>query len=296
LKNILTGLVATIIAVGLIAFTFSSNDTPISKKFSNGIKSGIIEDYSLSEASGIVSSRINPELLWVINDSGNAPCLYLINKQGKIQHTYWIEDAMNLDWEDIAIYSQERDDHNSIFIADIGDNFAIRDHITVYAVEEPDWTTNKDSTIKISDSFLFRYEDGPRDAETLLVDPITSELLIITKREENVRIYQAPASLSSTDTMLLKYTGSLPFRNITAGDVTQSGHEILIKSYLAIFYWTRKESLSIAETLQNEHEILQYKPEPQGESIAWDLDAKGFHTLSEKRDTLAQVLYYYERQ
>ncbi len=255
----------------------------------------MIENYTLSEASGMVSSRVNPGHLWVINDSGNAPCLYLIGQQGQLKHTYWIDGATNLDWEDMAIFTDPQKDQSIIYIADIGDNFAIRDHIKIYTLEEPNWKINKDTTIRIQESYLLKYEDGPRDAETLLVDPKTSELFVITKREEKVRIYRAPSPLVQSDTLLLEFKGSLPFQNITAGDISLSGDEILLKSYLAIFYWSRKGSTSLIETLLSEHEMLQYQPEPQGESIAWDLNDQGFYTLSEKRDTLAQVLYYYER-
>jgi len=296
LTKIPAALFIFIFAFASISFCFRMKDSPYSKKFSEGIKSGVIENYTLSEASGMVSSRINPEHLWVINDSGNAPCLYLIDQQGQLIHTYWIEGATNLDWEDMAIYSDAQKEQTTIFIADIGDNFAIRDHIKVYTVEEPDWKVNKDSTIKIKETYLFKYEDGPRDAETLLVDPVTSELIVITKREDNVRIYQAPSPLVQSDTLFLKFKGSLPFQNITAGDISVSGDEILLKSYLAIFYWPRKVSSSVIETLLSDHEILQYRPEPQGESIAWDLHDRGFHTLSERRDTLSQVLYYYKRK
>ncbi len=244
----------------------------------------------------MISSRVNPGYFWVINDSGNEPCIYLIDNKAELIKTYWIEDANNFDWEDIAIFTNSVTNENIIYIADIGDNYAIRNHVKIYTIKEPDINVQKDSSIQVEETYFFKYEDGPRDAETILLDPQNSELFVISKREENVRIYQAPYSLSATDTMELKNVGSLPFHNITAGDITQDGSEVLLKNYNAIFYWSRDSDQSLFKTLQQPHEILQYTPEPQGESIAWDLNEKGYFTLSERNIPHEQVLYFYKRK
>ena len=257
---------------------------------------GAISSGSLTEASGLVCSRSNPGMLWVINDSGNSPCLYLIDGKGNLIHTYLIEGATNFDWEDIAIATDPTTKQNSIYIADIGDNFAIRDHIKIYVVREPDYKVNQDTIIKVDGTFLFKYEDGPRDAEALIADPVNAELFIISKREENVRIYQAPKPLSDADTMNLTFVGNLPFHNITAGDISECGKDVLLKNYNAVFFWTRNEGESIAQTLAKPHEILQYTPEPQGESIAWTTDGMGYYTLSEKNHPIPQELYFYQRK
>ena len=71
--------------------------------------------------------------------------------------------------------------------------------------------------------------------------------------------------------------------------------EILLKNYDAIFYWQRNPGESIIDCLLREHELLYYKPEPQGESICWDNASNGFYTLSEKSWAEEQVLFYYKR-
>src|SRR5690554_1851970 len=52
-----------------------------------------------------------------LNDSGNKAKVYVFNKMGKIQHTCFIENASNIDWEAMAYDGEE-----FLYIADIGNN------------------------------------------------------------------------------------------------------------------------------------------------------------------------------
>lgn len=63
----------------------------------------------------------------------------------------------------------------------------------------------------------FVYEDGPRDAETLLIDPWSHDLYVVTKRENKARLYKAefPFEVSNTDT--LRFTAEFPFSGLVGG-------------------------------------------------------------------------------
>jgi hypothetical protein len=272
-------------------------DEPDSVKFGLGMKTGIVTEMELAEVSGLVNSRANPGMYWAINDSGNFPKLYLIDREGKLVHSYWIDGATNFDWEDIAIYTDQETEKSRIYIADIGDNYAIRDFVKIISFDEPVAEPTSDTVIYNASTSFYRYEDGARDAETLLIDPLTAEIFVISKREENVRIYEVEVDdVKADDTLKLSYISSLPFRNINAGDITSDGSEILLKNYTAIFYWNRSGNEKITDALARPHERLQYYPEPQGESITWELGGKGFYTLSERNEPKEQVMYYYRRE
>ena len=286
----------------LLLFIFLSTNTNdpdandlYSIRFKQSLKSGIIQNDKLSEASGIVSSRINKGLFWAINDSGNEAKIYLLNTKGEIVNSWLINGSSNIDWEDLAISTNQQSGRTFLYIGDIGDNSGIRNHINILVLEEPEFTNTLDTIINNFNTYKFKYEDGARDAETMLFDPITEELFIITKREENVRIYGTPKVLNEKDTMSLTYKSSLPFHNVTSGDISIDGKEILLKTYSAIFYWQRDTNETIIDAMLKEHELLKYTPEPQGESIAWSIDNKGFYTLSEKSWAPEQVLYFFER-
>lgn len=279
----------------LLYISPSSAQDEFSDRFKPPVESGILEGYQLSEASGLVASTKNKGCYWVINDSGNAPTLFLINELGKTAALWKVNGCDNVDWEDIAIFSEGTNNEPTVLIADIGDNFAVRDHIRLLSITEPEMGEEADTVLDNVKVYSFRYEDGARDAETLLVDPSTNAVYVITKREEQVRLYKAPDRWSEADTMTLAFQASLPYRWLTAGDISIDGTEILLKSYNQVYYWKRNAAESLAETLAREPELLKYNPEPQGESIAWKLDGTGFFTLSEKSYAPNQSLYFYER-
>ena len=284
----------------LFIFLSANTDDPDSNdlyslRFKQSLKSGIIQNDKVAEASGIVSSRLNKGLFWVINDSGNEAKIYLLNAKGEIINSWLINGSQNTDWEDLTIKTDQQTGRSFLIIGDIGDNMAIRNHINILVIEEPEFTNTLDTAINKFKKYKFKYEDGARDAETILFDPMTEELFVVSKREDNVRVYGTPKILNETDTMLLDYKCSLPFHNVTSGDISIDGKEILLKNYNAIFYWQRKTNETIIDAMLKDHELLNYTPEPQGESIAWSLDSKGFYTISEKSWAPEQVLYYFER-
>ena len=77
-----------------------------------------------------------------------------------------------------------------------------------------------------------------------------------------------------------------------AGDISQSGKEILIKNYENILLYDVLDGESIVRALQHLPTRVPYIKEKQGEAIAWDEQSKGFYTLSEG---LHQPLWYHNR-
>ena len=66
-----------------------------------------------------------------------------------------------------------------LHIADIGDNDASRDRVTIYRLPEPEGASGSAAA---TDSFHATYPDGPHDAEALLIDG-NGRLYIVTKGE-----------------------------------------------------------------------------------------------------------------
>ena len=62
----------------------------------------------------------------------------------------------------------------------------------------------------------------------------------------------------------------------------------------ATFYWMRKPGRKLWDVLKNDFpKRIEYKPEPQGESIAWHPSSIGFYTTSEERDGIKPQLIFY---
>lgn len=256
--------------------------------FGAGAVVGALSSDALREASGLVASARHPGHFWLHNDSGDSPRVIAVDSAGHVVATLNLTGARNRDWEDIA----RRGD--TLFVADIGDNQAVHDVLHIYAIVEP--AELKDATVPVMAHYRLRYPDGARDAETLLVDPLSGDWLIVTKREERVRIYRAAAPQQPDSLITLeRVPGSLPFRLAVAGDVSEDGTEVLVKTYESIYYWKRDAEESLSATLLRVPVRLPYLPEPQGEAIGFALDGSAYFTTTERVADAAQPLFRYSR-
>ena len=260
---------------------------------------GLIEFSAITEASGIAASKKNINVLWVHNDSGDSARIFAMNNDGKHLGVYTIKNAANRDWEDIAVGPGPDKNTDYIYIAEIGDNNAQYDLKYIYRVPEPVVDENQEPvyiTLENADIIKFRYPDGARDAETIMVDPLTKDIYIVSKRETNVSVYLAAFPHSLTDTLILEHVAALPLTQIVAGDISPGGKEILLKNYDYVYYWKREPQQTITEALtSNQYYLLPYTREPQGEAICWSYNSDGYYTISEEPLNIQAHLYFYQR-
>jgi hypothetical protein len=238
----------------------------------------------IEEGSGIVDSKKNPGYLWVQEDSGNPPELYLLRYNGVTLKKIYIKNSSNRDWEDIALSGSD------LYIADIGDNQQVYPEYTIYRVPEPLLTMDTASSNK---AIKFKYPDGSHDAEAFLIDPTTKDIYIITKRDVPAGVYKLSYPYNSLNTVILVTT--LPLFGITGAALSTSGKEIIIRTYLNLFHFSRPSGQSIEQALKGKYKSLPYVTEPQGEAVTFTIDNSGFFTLSEKGLSAGVNLYFYKR-
>jgi hypothetical protein len=239
------------------------------------------------EASGMVDSKTVANHLWVHEDSGNKPQLFLLGHDGKVQKTVYIKGVTNRDWEEMSRLGSD------LLIAETGDNRMVYESYAFYQFAEPTAAVDTISDIK---TIKFIYEDGPHDAEAFLVDPITRDIFIITKRDMPSGIYKLSAPYSYSNMNTAKKVGEMPYNGVVGAALSPDGTEILIKTYPAVHHYSRKKGQSILEALQQEYHPLPYKLEPQGEAVAFTNATSGYFTLSEKGFGTEVNLHFYRRK
>ncbi|UZD24338.1 hypothetical protein [Algoriphagus halophytocola] len=249
-----------------------------------------IQDQTLEEISGLAQSRIDTDRIYVHNDSGGEPIIYVLSLEKELIAELVLEGAENIDWEDIAV-GPGPGEESYIYVGDIGDNRAVRDQVVVYRVMEPE-TLLKTQTVSM-EKVVLTYPKGPRDAETLMVDPISKDVFIVSKRDKTNNVFRLKFEDFPKGKVELENVAKLDFGGSVGGDISPDGTKILIKTYLEVYYWKREEGQSIAETLESEARLLPYDPEPQGEAIGFDSRKPGYFTLSERRFNIIPVLYRY---
>lgn len=266
--------------------------------FLPGAKLAELKNKKLSEISGLAASVRNPKLLWAHNDSGNDPEIYLLDENLEIKLTVKLSGVENRDWEDITAGPGPDPEKSYIYIADIGDNDAQYEYKFIYRLEEPTWNGEEDETINISsfDKITFKLPDEKKDTETLMIDPKTKNLYVVSKREEPVYLYELKYPQSTEAQTVATELFPLPFTQIVGGDLSANGEEILMKNYHHIFYWKTSSTKPFTEVLKEVPEEVPYETEPQGESITWARDGSGFYTLSEETKNQRSYLYFYKRK
>ncbi len=261
---------------------------------------GLVEFKEINEASGLAASRRYPGNYWTHNDSGDDSRLFLMDESGKHQGVLELKGVDARDWEDIAVGPGPDSGAHYIYVGEIGDNEAKHKVKTIYRFKEPKLPQDRPFQKKIDKDKIkkirFKFPDGRRDAETVMIDPDTRDIYILSKREDSVRIYRAAYPHNTKKVFELEKLGKLHFTKAIAGDISPDGQEILIKNYANIYYWRRSPGESIVEALRRRPVRLPYLAEPQGESIAWKLDASGYFTVSEERNNVPARLYGYLRQ
>lgn len=250
----------------------------------------------LKEVSGIASSIGNPGYLWAHNDSKNKAEIYLIDQKLKIALTCRLRGVENRDWEDITVGPGPKAGKNYVYVGEIGDNDAEHAFKMIYRFEEPVLRSPGESIdITDLDTITFRLPEK-KDTEALMIDPLTRDLYIVSKREEPVHVYVLPYPYSPTDTLTATEIVSLPVTQIVGGDISADGKKVLLKNYKTIYYWSNPSGKPLKELLKERAQDIPYEEEPQGESIAWARDGSGFYTLSEQDARENTYLYFYERR
>ena len=284
------------VCLSLVCAAFTLQDN---MPFLPGESRGKVADPAISEASGLIASAVNRGLFWTHNDSGDKARIFLLDDAARLRATYHLEGITAHDWEDIGRVTKNGDTY--LLVGDIGDNLARRPFVTIHVFTEPtvreDTRTYTDTIGRATiSSFVMKYEDGPRDAEALFYDSAGTTLYVISKRDLHSGIYSTQLPDQPGDTLLLRKRGDLPFTFITAADMSPDGSEILVKNLLEVFYWKRLPGETTLQMLARPAQKLSYKPEPQGEAIAFPIDGSGYYTLSERALGLPAYLYFYKRR
>lgn len=270
--------------------------------FAPGFSAGAVQNNSVDEASGIVASRINPNVLWTHNDSGDSARVFALSTTGANLGTYSISGASSLDWEDIAIGPGPTAGAQYLYAADIGDNGALRSNVSIYRVPEPvvsDTQSAANTSLAGMKKYTFTYPGGARDSEGIFVDPATSDIYIISKRENPHHLYRASYS-PGTDSygalaQMTGFTTTFSGDNwLTAADISPNGNEIIVRGLAANegLMFLRPPGGSITDAFNAAPIAIPLVSEPQGEAIAFDPNGWGYFTTSEGG---SQPINYFNR-
>ncbi|MEL6110232.1 MAG: hypothetical protein AAFU85_29840, partial [Planctomycetota bacterium] len=262
---------------------------PKSKSVARGEQTLELDSGKLTESSGLVFSRVNDTCIWSHNDSGGKARLYAFDEKGESCGRLTLEDASAVDWEDIAGYT---DEVPRLLIADVGDNQARRDTVSLYLIDEPDPTEKTESAAY--QHLKVRYEDGSRNCESVAVEMSNRRILLVSKSPLGASLHEVPLPPRSTDDgpvhldVVAKRIGSLPLPMATGMDLDPSSGDLWVTSYFQAFCFRGPEP--IEDRIKTTPEGFKLPRLKQIEAIAVDGNGRVWVTSEGKPTKMRRVM------
>ncbi len=264
-----------------------------------------------NEASGLAASGTS-DLLWTHDDSGGKPSLFAVSLTGKLRTELQIGAVQNTDWEDLA--ATELDGKWWLVVGDIGDNDANRSTVLIHFVAEPDPVQLENDSIRVAkpDATLrIRYEDGPRDSESLGIDAKERAIYLLTKRDAVPRLYriELPAGTLRNVEVRAQFVGLVPHVNEggkpasgfkgtigkvlsrpCAMDFARDGSAAVVLTYGEVLLFPRQGSEPWAATLGRAPLRLGSHGLPQAEGVCFSRDVQTIYVVSESSRKLLKYV------
>ncbi len=174
-------------------------------------------DPEIVESSGLV---IEGGLAYTTNDSGDTGRVFTVDTAtgATVGVSFWADGPTDVE----ALAPAGR---GHVWVADIGDNNASRESIQVTRVP----VGVGDRTVS-EETMDLVYPDGARDAEALLVHPVTGRLYVVTKGVFAGELYAAPPELADRAPNTLGLIGATT-GIVTDGAFFPDGEHLILRTY-----------------------------------------------------------------
>lgn len=239
LERLLTGLVA-------VPFLLGADAAPAG---ADGEVAFTFADPEIVESSGLA---VVDRLFVTTNDSGDTGRVFAVDPATgeTVGTTAWSDEPV-----DVEALAPAGD--GNVWVGDIGDNPGTRSSITVARVP----VGRGDLAAADAPTYDLVHPDGPTDAETLLVEPRTGRLVVVTKSIFGGTVLEAPEQLEpDADNELRPVGTALPIA--TDGAFFPDGRHLVLRDYTRMVVHTWPGLVALGEVRLPEQE--------QGEGIAVD--------------------------
>jgi hypothetical protein len=222
----------TITGITLLSLTFNALaicDNWTSKKI------GSLETRTISEASGLVASKLEVgKLIWS-NDSGGSAALFASGVDGKIIRSVGLKGFSNLDFEALALGPCiENKKESCIYVGDIGDGIGWRSNFKIGVFKEADFW--KSTSISPEATINYSYPKGDENAEAMFVTA-DGKIIVLSKNGNGLsQIYHIETNARVThlgqidlNQIVEGFRGKGP--RITDASLSLDGSKVLLLTY-----------------------------------------------------------------
>ncbi|WP_229054896.1 esterase-like activity of phytase family protein [Aeromicrobium sp. Leaf350] len=247
-RLLIPGLLIALLVVVVVATVTGRADAA-----TGGSVACTLTDDRIDEQSGLAVSATHPDTAYLVNDSGSDAEVYAVDLATcEVVGVTEIEDVPWRDPEALAL-----DGDGTLWIADTGDNDAVRDDARLYSLPEPG---REDDSVR-PDVHPVAFETGREDVEALLVDPTSSAKWVVTKGWTGGELLAMPDALPTDEVSTATSTGVTMPILVTDASMTPDGHYAVVRTYLGATLHDVRDDFAEVGT-------IQLPAQSQGETIA----------------------------
>jgi hypothetical protein len=273
---------------------YKVNASELSPDYEKPVVVGRIESPEVNESSGVASSLCQSGVLWTHNDSGDGAFIYAMNLSGKHLGKWQVTNARNHDWEDMAAY-KDASGTCYLYIGEIGNNDRALSSQRVYRVKEP--TVRAEAVAASGKNALqtepaeileFKYSDSRHDAETLMVEPKTGAIYVLTKRFDGpAAVFKIAPSFGSRSVVQAERIADIslpavPNGLLTGGAISPDGKQVVLCDYSSAYVIDMGTSANFDDGWKQKPIPVEVGERKQGEAITFSPDGNSIIATSEK--------------
>ena len=243
---------------------------------------GQVQDPQLNAVSGIAASWRTPGVLYVHNDR-DRPEFAAVTESGAVMARFALTGVTVRDVEDIAVGRCPAG--TCVHLADLGNNVTPRPDFQILRLPEPAITGGGNAVSLPAERLVFTYPDGPHNAESLLIDPGSGALYVITKVAAGARstVYKLPAfgaggAATRIADLPVPAAGDQP---ATAADAHPCGAGFLLRTNNTAYEFRVPLGSPLEDAFKATPTAVPVGNEQQSEGIAYRPDGRGYYTTSE---------------
>ena len=258
-------------------------EKPVCPEQAGTVVAGRLAAPDLTEASGLAASTAQPDLLWSTNDSGDEARLFALGKDGRDRGQVRLDGVTAQDIEDVAL-GRDESGTSYLYAADIGDNLRARVNVAIYRIPEPSVAGPPLDARAAAETMTFTYGDQARhDAETLLFDPRSRELFVVTKEKGAGRLFRL--GKFAVGSVVAEDLGAVPVDTATGGAIAPDGKSVVVRDYSGTAkLWVIEPGKSLQEAMRLAPCSVALGLDLQGEAICFDTDSRTIFTTSEGKN------------
>jgi hypothetical protein len=229
----------------------------------------IVTDPRITEASGLVASTRHAGVVWTHEDSGHPARVFAVNRNGATSATLTLRGVQQVDWESMTM-TRDPQGRWVLAVGDIGDNNAVRQDVRVLLLREP--TALKNGRVAVQRILRLQYPNGATDAETLVADPRSRRLYVVTKGLLGGEIYAVPPQAwpagsdagAESRTWALQLVARVDMSLVTDGTFLPDGRIVLRNYGSATVFEDPTKARGTLRALAT----MVLPSQPQGEALA----------------------------